>query len=844
MGDWVEALLAHAGEHGLLPLHALLRCGRVSRRWWEAVRCALPTLRALDFRGCEAQVTGPDVLGVLARVAGANLAAVFLGNCQRLSAADVEQILACVAATCPNAVEIDVTGCRSRAILRAVAVRARDALVAASPLDLYVLLGALCRAGEEEEVAGGRCSFGRVCTHLRTLSAPHLMLDAEFDPEENAGDSDWEEENAGESESEAEDTPSYFDWLLVKEASEGSGWAAALLLGVSFGGEDEIARMCDCDAYDRAGRGGLHVAVERGDADMVALLLRARADAGMEDERGNTPLLLACASGHLELAQMLVGKGADASAANDQGETPLLAACTTGHLELAKMLLDKGADPSAANEQGDTPLLVAVAAGNAQLAWELAAQGAAVEAKREDGANVLALAILSQNEACIKFALTQGPKRLTRQDTLDVCAFVNRLALAFFDPANIGAWICAGAAPRALMGEIGALLSSADVDAAVKDRLEDVRAFLSHHEDLLGDRSRWPVRQAEHLVAQLASQEPDATFACEAPGALDAAMPTITIKENNTPQARRRCRWTHKAKGVVEDVAFSLDGSQLAYAADKKVVVRDFQTGLVVLQLRGHSFAVSSLAFKPDDPNILVTGSCDETIKMWDLSTCTCFSTNNVDGRVSSVAFSVDGSKIAAAFNVSKDINWDSGSDDDDDGLGGWQEGGVQIFSNEGSVGFVCQWTVSAHSRFVNAVAWSPCGRWLASGGDDSIVHLYDAQTFEVKWTLTDHRCPVTSIDWNNDGTKLASGSNDSTVKIWSVGAAGTFQCQSTLRCSPPGTWDSVTTGWDNTRRKAACVISVNWHDNCIAAGCYDGKIHLLDAAAGEIKSSLMGHTR
>ena len=137
-----------------------------------------------------------------------------------------------VAATCPRVAAIDVTGCRARSVIRAVAVRARDALAAASPLDLYVLLEALHRAGEEDdaESAGGRCSFGRVCAHLRTLPAPpHLELDPEFDPEENAGDSDWEAaEDAQDSDSEAEDTPGYLDRLLVKEASEGSGWSAAL----------------------------------------------------------------------------------------------------------------------------------------------------------------------------------------------------------------------------------------------------------------------------------------------------------------------------------------------------------------------------------------------------------------------------------------------------------------------------------------------------------------------------------------------------------------------------------------------------------------------------------------
>ena len=44
------------------------------RGWHGAVRCALPpTLRALVFRGHEDRVSVPDVLAVLARVAGANL---------------------------------------------------------------------------------------------------------------------------------------------------------------------------------------------------------------------------------------------------------------------------------------------------------------------------------------------------------------------------------------------------------------------------------------------------------------------------------------------------------------------------------------------------------------------------------------------------------------------------------------------------------------------------------------------------------------------------------------------------------------------------------------------------
>jgi len=54
------------------------------------------------------------------------------------------------------------------------------------------------------------------------------------------------------------------------------------------------------------------------------------------------------------------------------------------------------------------------------------------------GGNVLALATPPQNEACIRFALTQGPKRPKGQDTLHARAFVQRLAEACSDAAQIG----------------------------------------------------------------------------------------------------------------------------------------------------------------------------------------------------------------------------------------------------------------------------------------------------------------------------------------------------------------------------------------------------------------------
>ena len=56
------------------------------------------------------------------------------------------------------------------------------------------------------------------------------------------------------------------------------------------------------------------------------------------------------------------------------------------------------------------------------------------------------------------------------------------------------------------------------------------------------------------------------------------------------------------------------------------------------------------MAFDPQKPNILASGSRDETIKIWDIESGACQSTLDVDGPVNSVSYSPDGEFIAAAY--------------------------------------------------------------------------------------------------------------------------------------------------------------------------------------------------
>src|SRR5262245_33016273 len=66
-----------------------------------------------------------------------------------------------------------------------------------------------------------------------------------------------------------------------------------------------------------------------------------------------------------------------------------------------------------------------------------------------------------------------------------------------------------------------------------------------------------------------------------------------------------------------------------------------------------------------------------------------------------------------------------------------------------------------------NSVAFSPDGRWLASGSADNAVKLWDASSGKLVRSLEGHRDSVRSVAFSPDGRWLASGSNDDAVRLW-----------------------------------------------------------------------------
>jgi WD40 repeat protein len=89
--------------------------------------------------------------------------------------------------------------------------------------------------------------------------------------------------------------------------------------------------------------------------------------------------------------------------------------------------------------------------------------------------------------------------------------------------------------------------------------------------------------------------------------------------------------------------------------------------------------------------------------------------------------------------------------------------------------------TFTGYEGGLLAIAFSPDGAKLATGGKDGVVRLWDVVTGRQLATLTGHIAPVRSIAFSHDGTRLVSGGgeSDSTVKVWETAtgrALGRFE--------------------------------------------------------------------
>jgi WD40 repeat protein len=158
-------------------------------------------------------------------------------------------------------------------------------------------------------------------------------------------------------------------------------------------------------------------------------------------------------------------------------------------------------------------------------------------------------------------------------------------------------------------------------------------------------------------------------------------------------------------------------------------------------RFQGHQAPVYSVAFAPDGKSIL-TGSGDNTAKLWSLNGRLLQTFSGHQSSVSSVAFTPDGKSILTG-------SWDKTA---------------KLWSLDGRL----LQTFSGHQNSIYSVAVAPNGKSILTGSEDKTARLWSLDG-RLLYTFSGHQAPVLGVAFAPDSQSILTGSWDKTAKLWSL---------------------------------------------------------------------------
>jgi WD40 repeat protein len=227
-------------------------------------------------------------------------------------------------------------------------------------------------------------------------------------------------------------------------------------------------------------------------------------------------------------------------------------------------------------------------------------------------------------------------------------------------------------------------------------------------------------------------------------------------------QTGQRQPTLHRTENVIWSLAFSPDGTRLALGGtNPQIEVRDMKTGeLLWTKSEPQLPQAMSVAFSHDGTSLAAGFGLYSNVSGRIFKVALYEATNGREvgtvpspkGGANDLAFHPDGRRVAVAGSEVVEV-WDVVTR-------------TKVHALRG------------HSKWVYCLAFSPDGRWLATGGWDRTVKLRAAGTGEEQVTIFGHQGFVLDLAFSPDSRSLATTSEDRSVRLWEVPSGrqiGTF---------------------------------------------------------------------